>query len=134
MPLPLPFVILRDFDPVVESSDIDDTREGFGVALTQVSELLEESKLAKQFLLEAKVPIMKFSSMKGNYDVDICINQLNVMATAQSVNLWPIKQPLLRPLMIIKHRLSSENLTYFRSALSKKPKFLLSLLPPILTF
>lgn len=55
MPLPLPFVILRDFDPVVESSDIDDTREGFGVALTQVSELLEESKLAKQFLLEAKV-------------------------------------------------------------------------------
>lgn len=64
---------------------------------------LRAHKLARdiQVIARAKVPIIKFVCTLGQFHVDISINQANGLQAAQFVNRWLVKQPAIRPLVMV---------------------------------
>lgn len=64
---------------------------------------LRAHKLARdiQVIARAKVPIIKFVCPLGHFHVDISINQANGLQAAQFVNRWLVKQPAIRPLVMV---------------------------------
>ncbi|KAL4402691.1 poly(A) RNA polymerase [Malassezia pachydermatis] len=101
-----------DIDLVVLSQTMDARpRE---TTLRGIAACLRSHKLAKdiQVIARAKVPIIKFVCPYGHFHVDISINQANGLQAARLVNRWLIKQPAIRPLvMVVKQFLQQRALS-----------------------
>lgn len=54
-----------------------------------------------QIIGRAKVPIVKFVSSFGRFNVDISINQTNGVSAGQIVNAYIDSLPALRPLVLV---------------------------------
>ncbi|WFD19091.1 polynucleotide adenylyltransferase [Malassezia caprae] len=90
-----------DIDLVVLSKEMDQhSREH---VLRRMAGCLRAHKLARdiQVIARAKVPIIKFVCTLGLFHVDISINQANGLQAAQFVNRWLVKQPAIRPLVMV---------------------------------
>lgn len=82
--------------------------------LRSIASCLRKHKLAKniQVIARAKVPIIKFVCTYGHFNVDISINQANGLQAARLVNRWLVKQPAVRPLvMVVKQFLQQRALS-----------------------
>lgn len=71
--------------------------------LRRIAACLRAHHLASdiQVIARAKVPIIKFVCPLGQFHVDISINQANGLQAAQFVNRWLVKQPAIRPLVMV---------------------------------
>lgn len=90
-----------DIDLVVRSSQIE--RQPKTQVLYALAAALRRANLAEnvQIIGRAKVPIVKFVSSFGRFNVDISINQINGVSAGQIVNSYIDCLPALRPLVLV---------------------------------
>lgn len=101
-----------DIDLVVLSKAMD--KQSRETTLREMAACLRAHKLATdiQVIGRAKVPIIKFVCPLGHFHIDISINQANGLQTAHFINRWLVRQPAIRPLvMVVKQFLQQRALS-----------------------
>ncbi|KIO34748.1 hypothetical protein M407DRAFT_210152 [Tulasnella calospora MUT 4182] len=104
-----------DIDLVVVIPDMEtDVKQ----ILREIARSLRKQQVAKNMIVidKAKVPIIKFSSVTGDFAVDISINQTNGVRAAQLINGFVDHYPALRYLvMIVKMFLARRGMNEVRT-------------------